>query len=156
LQRRRREISLTVMMIAGVILFTVPAGSRAQAVAPPASAPTVTPTPASTPDAEIAADREPTPNPEPPQEFDLNPYPESAKEPAMQKWRTFKEAARGLLVWDFFDGRLTVRAHARTQVDGTMARANSLLEQTTGPLGESINLRRLGAFAQGTIDHRLR
>lgn len=93
---------------------------------------------------------------EPANQFDLNAYPEDAKLPAKQKWRSFTEALRGLLVWDFFDGRLTVRAHARIQVDGTMARADSALEQSTGPLGESINLRRFEAFAQGTIDHHLR
>jgi len=100
------------------------------------------------------ADKSPPPEPTP--QFDLAAYPEYAELPAKQKWRTFKEALRGLLVWDFFDGRLTIRASARVQVDGTLARADSSLEQVTGPLGDSLKLRRLEAFAQGTIDHHLR
>ena len=40
---------------------------------------------------------------------------------AGEKWKLFKDATRGLLVWDFFGGNLTVRAHARIQVDGTVA-----------------------------------
>ena len=51
--------------------------------------------------------------------FDLHAYPETAKLPPKQKWQSFKEGLRGLLVWDFFDSRLTIRAQARIQVDGT-------------------------------------
>ena len=93
---------------------------------------------------------------EPSQQFDLNPYPEEAKLPPKQKWQTFKNATRGLLVWDFFDSRLTIRGSARLQLDGTLARADSSLEQYTGELGESLKLRRFSLYAQGTIDHHLR
>ncbi len=50
---------------------------------------------------------------EPKEQFDLNAYPETAKESPKVKWNTFKDAARGLLVWDFFDSKLTIRASAR-------------------------------------------
>ena len=93
---------------------------------------------------------------EPEQQFDLNPYPETAQKNPKEKWNTFKDGFRGLLVWDFFDSRLTIRAHARLQVDGTLARADDKMEQFTGELGNSIDLRRFQLFAQGTIDHHLR
>ena len=93
---------------------------------------------------------------EPKEQFDLNAYPETAKQKPSEKWHSFKDGVRGLLVWDFFDSRLTIRAHARIQVDGTVARANDTMEGIYGELGNGFDFRRLEAFAQGTIDHHLR
>ena len=93
---------------------------------------------------------------EPKEQFDLNAYPETAKKKPKEKWDTFRDGVRGLLVWDFFDGHLTIRAHARVQVDGTLAKANQTMEGVYGELGDSFDFRRLEAFAQGTIDHHLR
>jgi phosphate-selective porin OprO/OprP len=93
---------------------------------------------------------------EPKQQFDLNAYPETAKKKPREKWDAFKDGVRGLLVWDFFDSRLTVRAHARIQVDGTLAKADDRMEGFYGTLGNSFDFRRLEAFAQGTVDHHLR
>lgn len=73
-----------------------------------------------------------------------------------QKWHTFVQATRGLLVWDFFDGRLTVRSHARIMVDGTTAWGNNKFESFFGEPDSSVKIRRLSLFAQGTIDHRMR
>ena len=92
----------------------------------------------------------------PERQFDLNAYPESAKMGPKQKWDNFRDGVRGLLVWDFFDSKLTIRAHARIQVDGTLAWGNDRAEEYTGGLNDSFDLRRLEAFAQGTIDHHLR
>ncbi len=93
---------------------------------------------------------------EPKEQFDLNAYPETAKLTPGEKWDTFKDGVRGLLVWDFFDSRLTIRAHARIQVDGTLARADEKMTQFHGELDNSLKLRRLQVFAQGTVDHHLR
>jgi phosphate-selective porin OprO/OprP len=125
-------------------------------------------TPVSTPepagDLDEAAEASPAPTTvsekeipeEPKEQFDLNAYPESAKLTPRKKWDDFKDGVRGLLVWDFFDSRLTVRAHARIQADGTLARADEKMESFHGELGNSLDLRRLQVFAQGTIDHHLR
>ena len=95
--------------------------------------------------------------PEAPKEkFDLNAYPETAKIPPVEKWNTFKDGARGLLVWDFFDSRVTIRASARLQIDGTLARADDTMVETLGELGNGFDARRLEVFAQGTVDHHLR
>jgi phosphate-selective porin OprO/OprP len=88
--------------------------------------------------------------------FDLNAYPETAKKSPGDKWDTFVDGLRGLLVWDFFDGRVTVRAHARLQVDGTAATGSDKLEGFYGELDSGVDVRRLSLFAQGTIDHRMR
>jgi phosphate-selective porin OprO/OprP len=88
--------------------------------------------------------------------FDLDAYPEAAKMKPREKWHDFIDAVRGLLVWDFFDGKLTVRAHARIQLDGTVAGADDRLESSVGELGNSFDVRRFQLFAQGTIDHHLR
>ena len=126
--------------------------------------PTPTPEPESVDELEAAADASPTPTtvsqeetPEEPEEqFDLHAYPESAKERPKEKWHTFTDGVRGLLVWDFFDSRLTIRAHARVQVDGTVARADEKMTGFYGSLDNSLDLRRFQVFAQGTIDHHLR
>jgi phosphate-selective porin OprO/OprP len=88
--------------------------------------------------------------------FDIDAYPESAKKKPKQKWSEFKDGVRGLLVWDFFDSRLTIRAHARIQVDGTVAKADEKMESFYGEFDNSFDLRRVQLFAQGTIDHHLR
>jgi phosphate-selective porin OprO/OprP len=93
---------------------------------------------------------------EPKEQFDLNAYPETAKLKPSEKWNTFKDGFRGLLVWDFFDGRLTIRTHARIQIEGTLARADDKMVQTIGALDNSFDVRRFSLFAQGTIDHHLR
>jgi len=93
---------------------------------------------------------------EPKEQFDLDAYPETAKLKPSQKWDTFKDGVRGLLVWDFFDSKLTVRASARLQIDGTLARADDKMVHTIGEIDNSFNLRRLQLFAQGTVDHHLR
>jgi phosphate-selective porin OprO/OprP len=73
-----------------------------------------------------------------------------------EKWRTFRQASQGLLVWDLFDGRVTIRSHARVKVDGTAARGNDTFEAFYGELGESLDFRELSLWAQGTIDHKMR
>jgi phosphate-selective porin OprO/OprP len=93
---------------------------------------------------------------EPEEQFDLNAYPETAKRKPSDKWNTFKDGVRGLLVWDFFDSRLTIRAHARVQIDGTLAKADDKMVQSIGELDNSFDLRRFQVFAQGTVDHHLR
>ena len=129
---------------------------------------TPTPTPIAEPESDdgpqAGAEASPTPTAaieneiptEPEEQFDLNAYPETAKRKPSEKWNTFKDGVRGLLVWDFFDSRLTIRAHARVQVDGTLARADDKMEGFYGELDNSVDLRRLQVFAQGTVDHHLR
>ncbi len=73
-----------------------------------------------------------------------------------EKWRTFREATQGLLVWDFFDGRLTLRSHARIMVDGTTGWGNDRFDDAFGAIADGLDLRRLSLFAQGTIDHHIR
>jgi phosphate-selective porin OprO/OprP len=73
-----------------------------------------------------------------------------------QKWHSFTDATRGLLVWDFFDGRLTVRSHTRVMIDGTTGWGNDRFEDLYGPPDDSLDIRRLSLFAQGTIDHHIR
>lgn len=126
------------------------------------------PTPDSTPDVvdepEEAVDVEPVPiktkeneiPEEPKEQFDLDAYPETAKKSPREKFDLFKDGVRGLLVWDFFDSRLTIRAHARVQIDGSLAKADERLEEYTGKLNDRFDLRRLQLFAQGTIDRHLR
>jgi phosphate-selective porin OprO/OprP len=125
-------------------------------------------TPISTPepagDSGESAEASPTPDTvtgneipeEPKEQFDLNPYPETAKKKPKEKWDQFKDGVRGLLVWDFFDSRLTVRAHARIQADGTLARADDKMGGFYGELGNSLDVRRFEFFAQGTVDRHLR
>ena len=120
--------------------------------ADPSDEPETTSDPESTP-SEKPANEVPE---EPKEQFDLNAYPETAKKKPKEKWDTFKDGVRGLLVWDFFDSRLTIRAHARVQADGTLAKADDKMESYYGELNSGFNLRRLEAFAQGTIDHHLR
>ncbi len=93
---------------------------------------------------------------EPKEQFDLNAYPEAAKMSPKEKWNTFKDGFRGLLVWDFFDSRLTIRASARVQIDGMLAKPDDKMESFYGDGTSSLNLRRFQLFAQGTIDHHLR
>ena len=174
-----------VLAVLGVILLLLSTAVQAQGAdpqTPPTPTPTPTPTPSPSPEASGEALEAPTPEPTPGQEvetvpeatptptpesddegaakpvegFNLNAYPETARLPPKQKWRSFKQGVRGLLVWDFFDSRLTIRAQARLQVDGTAARADSSLQEVTGALGESLDVRRLQLFAQGTIAHRMR
>lgn len=79
-----------------------------------------------------------------------------AKEGFSDKWRTFTQATRGLLVWDFFDGRLTIRSHARVKVDGTFGWADETFESFYGEVDQEVRFRELSLWAQGTVDHRLR
>jgi len=74
-----------------------------------------------------------------------------------QKWRLFTGATRGLVTWDLFQGRLTLKAYARIQVDGTAARYNEPLAERLGEeKTNSIDLRRLDLYIAGTIDNHLR
>ncbi len=93
---------------------------------------------------------------EPKKQFDLNAYPETAKQKPGEKWQTFRDGVRGLLVWDFFDSKLTIRASARLQLDGTLAKADDKMAQTGVDLGDSFDIRRFSLYAQGTVDHHLR
>jgi len=132
--------------------------------APGEATPTPIAEPESVDDPEAAAEASPTPTAVSEEEipaelegqFDLSAYPETAKRKPREKWDTFKDGVRGLLVWDFFDSRLTIRAHARVQIDGTLARADDKMEGFYGELDNSLDLRRLQVFAQGTVDHHLR
>lgn len=79
-----------------------------------------------------------------------------ARQSLSEKWRTFRRATQGLLVWDLFDGRVTVRSHARVMVDGTTGWGDNRFEDVYGVPDDSLDIRRLSLFAQGTIDHRMR
>jgi phosphate-selective porin OprO/OprP len=79
-----------------------------------------------------------------------------AKKGFSEKWRTFTQATQGLLVWDFFDGRLTIRSHARVKVDGTFGWADDTYESFYGEVEQGIRVRELSLWAQGTVDHHLR
>jgi hypothetical protein len=72
------------------------------------------------------------------------------------KWRTWVDACRGLTTWRLFDGRLTLQLGGRLQIDGTLANGNDELEDSVRSLDNSVDLRRLRVFADGTIDHHLR
>jgi phosphate-selective porin OprO/OprP len=135
--------------VSGAILVLLNAGVIAQETVqpPPTPTPVAEPTEA---DAEAEAKAL-----EDQKTVQLNPYPEQAKMKAGEKWRLFTDATRGLLVWDFFDGKLTIRAHAKVQVDGTVPRPDQGLENQTGALGSGFDLRTFEAVAQGTIDHHL-
>ena len=50
------------------------------------------------------------------------PETESPQPSASGKWKLFRDAARGLVTWDLFGGRLTLRGYMRLQLDATMAR----------------------------------
>jgi len=147
----------------GLILVLVAVGASAEEAGPPPS----TPIPDSQSTGESGAEaptEEPAPEAEdkneipeePKQQFDLHAYPETAKIPPREKWNTFKDAVRGLLVWDFFNSKLTIRASSRLQVDGTLTRADDKMEQTIGELDDRFDIRRFSLYAQGTIDHHLR
>jgi phosphate-selective porin OprO/OprP len=82
--------------------------------------------------------------------------PEGEGRGAKHRWRQALAAARGLLTWSLFDDRLTVRAGARLQVDGTVVGETDPLRETYGSLDNSIDFRRIRLFAKGTIDHHLR
>jgi len=86
----------------------------------------------------------------------LNRYPEAADKSFKEKVGLFGDAVRGLLVWDFFDGKVTVRGHMRIQADGTFAKGNSTFDEYHDELDNGVDLRRLQFFAQGTIDDHLR
>ena len=110
----------------------------------------------------------PEPAPDPADAQDAEPEPEPstadltddeiplARQSFSEKWRTFRGASRGLLVWDLFDGRVTVRSHARVMVDGTTGWGDDRYEDVYGVPDDSLDIRRLSLFAQGTIDHRMR
>jgi phosphate-selective porin OprO/OprP len=72
------------------------------------------------------------------------------------RWKQFVSAARGLLTWELFGGRLTLRAGARLQVDGTVVGENDLFKETYGGIDNSLDFRRVRLFAKGTIDDHLR
>jgi phosphate-selective porin OprO/OprP len=173
MEQQRLDASAIGAVCVVIVLWFFPWTSVAQVPELPPSTPTPVPSPEPEDDIEreTAADGEEpsdgeTAEPAKPivdeeelearREEMLNPYPEHAKLPAKEKWRRFLDGARGLLVWDFFDGRVTVRAHARVQLDGTVTRANDSLEESFGSLGNGVDFRRLQVFAQGTIDHNLR
>jgi phosphate-selective porin len=74
-----------------------------------------------------------------------------------QKWGLFLDATRGLVTWNLFKGRLTLKAYARIQVDGTTARYNEPLAERVGEdRTNSIDIRRLPVYITGTIDNHLR
>lgn len=79
-----------------------------------------------------------------------------ARRSLAEKWSAFRQAAQGLLLWDFFNGGLTVRSHARVKADGTAAWGDDPFESYYGEPDASLKLRELSLFAQGTIDHRMR
>jgi len=165
---RGNPVTRRVVAIVGAILLFVAVGVMAQDPEPqeleptPTQTPTSTPTPAAedpTADGELTREEiinSPELSDEEVTEALLNRYPEAADKSLKEKLRLFGEAVRGLLVWDFFDGKLTVRGHMRLQVDGTLAGGNATFEEYFGDLGNDVNLRRLQLFAQGTIDDHLR
>jgi len=54
--------------------------------------------------------------------------PDYAKGTAKEKTKRLADAVRGLVTWNLFDDRVTVRAYARVQVDGTVANGDDALE----------------------------
>lgn len=159
-----------VVVIVGAILLLTAIGAVAQEPDPQELEPTPIPTPTQTPT--------PTPVVEDPAadgvltreeiisstdlsdeevtDALLNQYPEEADKSLKEKVGVFRDAVRGLVVWDLFDGKLTVRGHMRLQVDGTYADGNSTFGDYHDELGNSFDVRRLQFFAQGTIDDHLR
>lgn len=79
-----------------------------------------------------------------------------AKQSFSEKFSTLTDAARGLMVWDLFDGRLTVRSHARLMIDGTTGWGDDRFDDSFGVIEDGIDVRRVSLFAQGTIDHHIR
>ncbi|RLE32410.1 MAG: hypothetical protein DRJ61_09530 [Acidobacteria bacterium] len=79
-----------------------------------------------------------------------------AKGSAKEKWDIFVDAWRGLSTWDLFDDRVTLRAYARVQVDGSLAAGDSSFEAGIGELRNSVKIRRFTIIADGTIDNHFR
>ncbi len=79
-----------------------------------------------------------------------------AKGSAREKWGIFVDAWRGLSTWDLFDDRVTLRAYARVQIDGSLANGDSSLEAEVGELRDSVKMRRFTVLADGTIDNHFR
>jgi phosphate-selective porin OprO/OprP len=154
--RHARRFSLVVVCVITTAIWTLPATAEEGRGTHGAADP---PDETGAPPAATAVEQERPPNEvpeEPKEQFDLNAYPETAKKKPKEKWDTFKDGVRGLLVWDFFDGRLTIRGHSRVQADGTLANADDTMESFYGELDSGFDVRRLEVFAQGTIDHHLR
>ena len=85
-----------------------------------------------------------------------DPETESPQPSASGKWKRFRDAARGLVTWNLFGGRLTLRGYMRLQFDATMARFDDVLASTLGDdQVRSIDVRRLSFHIRGTIDNHL-
>jgi len=73
-----------------------------------------------------------------------------------ERWRRLLEATRGLVTWEFLDGRLTMQARIKAQVDGTVVSEGDLVEENFGDLDNGIDVRRFRLYGLGTIDRHLR
>jgi phosphate-selective porin OprO/OprP len=98
-------------------------------------------------------------NPEPPDSTAAEPaaeVAEPAESSAREKWRSFTDAARGLVDWKLFHGRVIFRGYAQLQADGTLAEGDDLIEAEIGNLESSVDLRLLTLFAEGTVDRHFK
>jgi len=106
---------------------------------------------------EAPAQGEPTDNPEAPEGEEPAPEPEPSKQTFRSKWGTFRDATRGLLTWNLFGGRLTLRGYARLEVDGTKwAFDDKLAAYYDRDQNTQVDMRRLSFHITGTIDHHIR
>jgi phosphate-selective porin OprO/OprP len=142
---------LAILLALGVFLLgpTAAAGSGSEAGSGPAQAGGET----EATEPEAALEQGPAEDEEPDEEADGTGKVDRGRR---FKWRQFVAATRGLLTWDLFGGRLTLRAGARLQVDGTVTGENDQLGESHGPLDNSVDFRRIRLFAKGTIDRHLR
>lgn len=167
----RRAVSRASGPVLWLIVILVVSTSVAGAQMLRAEPPPMTPTPEPMLEDEPEASEQPGPESTPVGEGEPAPPPSApepktvalteeesslAKKSFSEKWRTFLLASRGLLVWDFFDGRLTVRSHARVKVDGTAGWADDTFESFHGEIDDKVRIRELSLWAQGTIDNKMR
>lgn len=59
---------------------------------------------------------------------------------------------RNRWTWNLFDDRVTLRTYARLQVDGSVAKGDSLLEAEIGEFGNSVDLRRFSRTVAPSTD----
>ncbi len=154
------------------LLFVVSLGSPVWAAPedPPDTPPVVVEEPPDSSvngDPEAAAEEPQSPPSTPDQTAAATPAEDDGKTPApaepnfasgtaKEKWRAMINAWRGLSTWNLFDDRVTLRAYARLQIDGSVAKGDSALEAEFGELRDSVRLRRFTLLAEGTIDNHFR
>ncbi|HSL17472.1 MAG TPA: porin [Methylomirabilota bacterium] len=162
--RAAANMAAPVLVVLTVALFAVAGSAHGSEPDPPGPAPAPAADNPDEPEAqaargtagENAAAEEPAAEPEPSTVALTDEEIPLARRSFSEKWQTFRRATQGLLVWDLFDGRVTVRSHARVMVDGTTGWGDDRYEGVYGVPDDSLDIRRLSLFAQGIIDHRMR